>query len=231
MEPPPVDPAWLADFQQAEQSAWQEFDRIRPNDSFEGSLLADVVELIPPEALLYVSSSLPVRHLDQFARPTDTNLRVLANRGASGIDGTISSALGAAAASALPLVLVLGDLAFYHDLNGLLALQRCQVKATIVLINNNGGGIFHRLPVAAYDPPFTELFVTPHGLDFGPVVRTFGAEFVRVTERVEWRRALQDSIGTASSTVIEVQTDAVRHEKTRRRIGQAVAARLAAQTS
>ncbi|NIP70673.1 MAG: 2-succinyl-5-enolpyruvyl-6-hydroxy-3-cyclohexene-1-carboxylate synthase, partial [Planctomycetales bacterium] len=79
---------------------------------------------------------------DQFARPRQANLRVLANRGASGIDGTISSAWGAAAAGASPLVLVTGDLAFYHDLNGLLAGQRCGLKATIVLINNNGGGIF-----------------------------------------------------------------------------------------
>ena len=222
-----ADSTWLARFQHAEQRAWDVFDRTRQEQAFEGSILTDIVEVLPAEALLYVSNSLPVRHLDQFTRPTEKNLRVLANRGASGIDGTISSALGAAAAVKLPLVLVTGDLAFYHDLNGLLALQRCAVKATIVLINNDGGGIFHRLPVAEFDPPFTELFVTPHGLDFEPVVRMFGAEFAAVTTRTEFRRVLQASIGADISTVIELRTDASQHEHIRREIGKVVARELA----
>jgi 2-succinyl-5-enolpyruvyl-6-hydroxy-3-cyclohexene-1-carboxylate synthase len=222
-----ADTTWLARFQQAEQRAWDVFDRTRREQDFEGSILTDIVEVLPTEALLYVSNSLPVRHLDQFTRPTEKNIRILANRGASGIDGTISSALGAAAAAKLPLVLVTGDLAFYHDLNGLLALQRCAVKVTIVLINNDGGGIFHRLPVADFDPPFTELFVTPHGLDFEPVVRMFGAEFAAVTTRTEFRRVLQASIGADISTVIELRTDASQHEHIRRELGKKVASQLA----
>jgi 2-succinyl-5-enolpyruvyl-6-hydroxy-3-cyclohexene-1-carboxylate synthase len=219
----PRDGHWVAALQHAERQAWQVFDSARTETFFEGVILADVVELMPPEALLYVASSLPVRHLDQFTQPRQANLRVLANRGASGIDGTISSALGAAAAVALPLVLVIGDLAFYHDLNGLLAGQRCGLKATIVLINNNGGGIFHRLPISNFDPPFTDLFVTPHGLKFEPVARMFGADYVRVTDRAAFRLAFQEATTAETTRVIEVTTDSVLHEKMRRRIVAEVA--------
>lgn len=216
---------WAMAWQRAEAETWAVVEAARAGSFFEGSLLADVVELLPPGAGLYVASSLPVRHLDQFVRPRATPLRVFANRGASGIDGTISSALGAAAAGDAPLVLVTGDLAFYHDLNGLLALRRCGVRATIVLINNDGGGIFHRLPVADFDPPFTDLFLTPHGLDFEPAVRMFGADYRRVTDRAAFRRALQQALDSDASQVIEVPSDSAEFERRRREIVATVAGR------
>jgi 2-succinyl-5-enolpyruvyl-6-hydroxy-3-cyclohexene-1-carboxylate synthase len=214
------EPQWAAIFRQAETQAQRAFEAIRAERFFEGAILAEVVKQIPAESLLYVASSLPVRHLDQFVSPRPTSLRVLANRGASGIDGTIASALGAAAAADRPLVLVIGDLAFYHDMNSLLALQRCKVKATIVLINNNGGGIFHRLPIAKFEPPFTELFVTPHGLNFEPVVRMFGADYVAARTQADLRPALQGALAAKTSQVIEVFSDSVLHEQTRREINQ-----------
>lgn len=201
---PVADEAWVASIQRAEQQCWQATEATFQEGFFGGVVLADVAGLLPDDAVLYVSNSLPVRHLDQFARPRRPRLRVLANRGASGIDGIVSSGLGAAVATENPLVLVTGDLAFYHDLNGLLALRRCGAKATIVVINNDGGGIFRRLPVAAFEPPFTELFVTPHGLDFEPAVRMYGAEFVRVESRDGFRRALRESVDSDESWVIEV---------------------------
>jgi 2-succinyl-5-enolpyruvyl-6-hydroxy-3-cyclohexene-1-carboxylate synthase len=204
---PVADPGWIASIQWAEKRCWEATDAAFRDEFFEGVVLADVAELLPADATLYVSNSLPVRDLDQFARPRRAGLRVLANRGASGIDGTVSSALGAAAATEAPLVLVTGDLSFYHDLNGLLALRRCGVKATIVVINNNGGGIFHRLPIARFDPPFTEYFVTPHGLDFEPAVRMYGADFVRVESRAAFRQALRASMGAEAPCVIEVVSD------------------------
>ena len=219
----PPDFNWNAALKETEARAWDAFDTAREEIYFEGAILADVVELLPPNALLFVASSLPVRHLDQFVRPRQKPLWVFANRGASGIDGTISSALGAATTTEKPLVLVTGDLAFYHDLNGLLALERWPnknsgVKATIVLINNNGGGIFHRLPIADFDPPFTDLVLTPHGLDFEPVVRMFGAGYRRVTAREDFRYALQDAIEAENSQVIEFPTNSVLHEKMRKMI-------------
>src|SRR5690606_28188645 len=156
-----IDEAWIEQFTRAEAAAWEVIDdELTNNTYFDSAVLADVVDLLPDHAMLFVASSLPVRHLDQFGKPNTKALRVFANRGASGIDGTISSALGAGAARPnLPLTLVTGDLAFYHDMNGLLAIKRLGIKATIVVINNDGGGIFHRLPVAKFDPPFTDLFV------------------------------------------------------------------------
>jgi len=219
----PADPAWVATLRRAEQAAWAAVEAACREAFFEGAILPTVVEALPPHAVLYVGNSLPVRHLDQFVRPQAKPLRVLANRGASGIDGTVSSALGAAAATDAPLVLVTGDLAFYHDLNGLLALRRCGVRATIVLIHNDGGGIFHRLPIAGFDPPFTELFVTPHGLDFEPVVRMYGAAFVHVETPETLREALHTAIGAPTPHVIEVRSDAEEHERWRRKVGEAVA--------
>jgi 2-succinyl-5-enolpyruvyl-6-hydroxy-3-cyclohexene-1-carboxylate synthase len=227
----PRDSSWLAGFQQAERQAHQAVEMARSERFFEGAILAEVVEAMPTEALLYVASSLPVRHLDQFAPPKPGSLRVLANRGASGIDGTIASALGAAAATQRPLVLVIGDLAFYHDMNSLLALKRCGVKATIVLINNNGGGIFHRLPIAQFEPPFTELFVTPHDLNFEPVVRMFGADYIAASTREEVRQALGQALAAENSHVIEVSTDAVLHEQARRGIMETVALELKRRTA
>jgi 2-succinyl-5-enolpyruvyl-6-hydroxy-3-cyclohexene-1-carboxylate synthase len=212
------DEHWPARFAQAEKKARQTFEQKLSETFFEGALLAEVVDMLPPESLLVVASSLPVRHLDQFAGPQPKPLRVLANRGASGIDGTIATALGAAAVAGQPLVLVCGDVAFYHDLNSLLALRRCGVKATLVLINNNGGGIFQRLPMAQFDPPFTELFVTPHDLRFEPVARMFGAAYAAVDTLVDFRREFQRSITAQDSRLIEVLTDAVFHEKIRKEI-------------
>ena len=218
IEMKPRDKKWVTTLQHAEGQAWQVFESARAETFFEGALLTDVVELMPAEGMLYLGNSLPVRHMDQFVQPRKIDLQVFANRGASGIDGVISSALGAAAAADRPLVLVIGDVSFYHDLNGLLALRRCGVKATIVLINNNGGGIFHRLPISKFDPPFTDLFVTPHGLDFEPVVRMFGVDYIQTANREAFRLAFSQAVVSDTSHVIEVQTDSVLHEQTRRKI-------------
>jgi 2-succinyl-5-enolpyruvyl-6-hydroxy-3-cyclohexene-1-carboxylate synthase len=185
---------------------------------FEGRILPEIVDAMPDNGTLFVASSMPVRHLDQFVNSSPKPLRVFSNRGASGIDGTISSALGVASTTDTPLVLVIGDLAFYHDLNGLMALKRSGVNATIVLINNDGGGIFRRLPIAKFDPPFTELFLTPHGLDFEPVVRMYGAGYSKVETRDAFRKIFKASIGSDIPVVIEVSTDSSLNEQIRQKI-------------
>src|SRR6202043_232839 len=113
---------------------------------------------------------------------TQHHVRILGNRGASGIDGVISTALGISAASDKdePTVLVIGDLSFFHDLNGLLAARLHQLNLTIVLVNNDGGGIFSFLPQAAYPEHFEQLFGTPTGLDFSLAVQMYGGEYQRV---------------------------------------------------
>ena len=181
----------------------------------EGDVLADAVALAPDPATLFVSNSMPVRDLDRFGRPREADLSVLGNRGASGIDGITSTAFGAGSSTEDPLVLVTGDLAYYHDTNGLLAVGRCGVDATIVLVNNDGGGIFHLLPIEGFDPPFTEQFRTPHGLDFEPTAELHGLGFARTDEREAFRDLYRESLGSAGTQVIEVAFDAERSHRGR----------------
>ena len=176
---------------------------------FDGAVLADVLDLIPPESTLFVGNSLAVRHLDQFGKPTEKPLHVYANRGASGIDGNTSTALGTGAARAdRPLVLVVGDTTFYHDMNGLLAVRECGIPVTIVLLNNNGGGIFHRLPIRDFEPEFTEDFVMPHDLQFEHAARLYGLDYLRAETRPEFRQAFADRVTGGGSSIIEVSTHA-----------------------
>lgn len=177
---------------------------------FDGTAVYDVLNALPDNGLLFAGNSLPVRHVDQFARPHDMQfIDVYANRGASGIDGNISTALGIGAGELdRALVALVGDITFYHDMNGLLAVQRCGVPVTIVLLNNDGGGIFQRLPVNQFEPEFTDYFVTAHGLDFSHAAALYGLRYVRADDRDTLQNALHDAVGSASSTLIEVRTDA-----------------------
>ncbi len=201
---------WRGRFQALEAATWQAMDSVLADKPyFDGAVLADVVELIPPESTLFVGNSLPVRHLDQFGRPGGKRIHAFANRGASGIDGNTSAALGAGAAHPeRPLVLVTGDITFYHDMNGLLAVQRCDIPITIVLLNNDGGGIFYRLPIRDHDPEFTDYFVAPHGLDFSHAARLYGLDYVRADDRESFRQAFRERVGGRTSCIIEVHTDA-----------------------
>src|SRR5207244_1537028 len=115
---------------------------------FEGRVFTELASLLPHSTTLYTGNSMPVRDMDTFFWSSEQRIRVTGNRGANGVDGIVSSALGASAAAGqhAPTVLVLGDLSFFHDLNGLLAARLHQLNLTIVLVNNDGGGIFSFLP-------------------------------------------------------------------------------------
>ena len=142
--------------------------------------------------LLYTGNSMPVRDLDTFFWCSEHRIRIMGNRGANGIDGVVSSALGASAVAEQnePTVLVLGDLSFFHDLNGLLAARLHQINLTIILINNDGGGIFSFLPQAAYPEHFDQLFGTPTGLDFHLAVQMYDGQFQKVED---WEQFSQGS--------------------------------------
>ena len=175
---------------------------------FEGGIVADVVAGLPDPATLVVSNSMPVRDLDRFGATGATSITALGNRGASGIDGIVSTALGAAHGTTDDVTLVIGDLAFYHDLNGLLAVGRAEVDATVVVINNDGGGIFHKLPIENFEPPFTRQFKTPHGIDFEPAGELYGLGFSRVESREGFREAYAAAADREGSEIIEVVVDA-----------------------
>ena len=204
------------------------------SEPFEGRALAEVAAAVPAGGTLVVSSSMPVRDLDAFAAGDARPLRVLANRGANGIDGVISTALGAAAAAreqedgAGPLVLVIGDLAFYHDMNGLLAAKLHALDATIVVLNNDGGGIFSFLPQAAHPAHFERLFGTPHGLEFGPVAALYGARYHRAEGWDALREGVDAGLTGRGLHIVEMRTDRARNVVLHREAWAAVARALAA---
>jgi 2-succinyl-5-enolpyruvyl-6-hydroxy-3-cyclohexene-1-carboxylate synthase len=152
--------------------------------------------------LLYVSSSMPVRDVDAFAGVPRG--RVLANRGLNGIDGIVSSAAGAAYATGVATTVLLGDLALLHDLSGLVAASRLRVPLRVVCVNNDGGGIFHFLPIASHEDVFEPLFGTPHGLDLKGAATLAGASYLRATDT---RTLLAAFESPHKLQLIEVRTD------------------------
>lgn len=197
---------------------------------FDGAVLHDVVDLLPAGGALFAGNSLPVRHLDQFGLGSEKPLFAFANRGASGIDGNVSTALGIGSArSGKPLAAVLGDITLYHDMNGLLAIKRCGVPLTIVLLNNGGGGIFHRLPIRGFEPAFSDYFVTAHGLDFAHTAALYDLDYIRADDRASFRQAFSQSVGGTNSTLIEARTDAVADLKRRNEIMAAAHEKLQSQ--
>ena len=165
---------------------------------------------------------MPVRDIESFW-PAGKLQLFESSRGASGIDGVLSTALGVAARAYGQIVLVIGDLSFYHDMNGLLAAQRFGLRATIVLINNDGGGIFSFLPQHDDAEHFETLWGTPHGLDFSHVAGLYGVGFQRVTTREEYKAALKASFWADGVQVIEIKTDREENLRLHQRIWDEVA--------
>jgi 2-succinyl-5-enolpyruvyl-6-hydroxy-3-cyclohexene-1-carboxylate synthase len=163
---------------------------------------------LPAGAALYVANSMAIREVDLFAGPRKAALRVLANRGVNGIDGQVSAALGAAAALRGPTVLWCGDLALLHDVSGLVAGRMQGADLTIVVSNDDGGGIFEYLPAARLvsRPVFEELFAVPHGLDLHELARGLGWDAVRVDSAAAFAQALARAI-EGGRHLIEVTVD------------------------
>ncbi len=166
-----------------------------------------LAEKLPSNALLYVGNSMPIRDLDDFFSARERPVRTMGNRGVNGIDGVISSALGASAALQSRVVLVIGDLSFYHDMNGLLAAKLHRLDATIILLNNNGGGIFSFLPQAGHPETFERYFATPTNLDFRPAVAMYGGQYFCPDTWDEFDRSIATSFEEPGLSVIEVRSD------------------------
>jgi 2-succinyl-5-enolpyruvyl-6-hydroxy-3-cyclohexene-1-carboxylate synthase len=199
-----------------------------PADSelFEGKVFTELLQLLPSGATLFVGNSMPIRDADTFFFTTDKQIRMLANRGANGIDGVVSSALGVSAV-AEPLVLVIGDLSFYHDLNGLLAAKMHGLNATVIVLNNNGGGIFSFLPQANYKKHFEMLFGTPTDLQFVHTVRMYEGNYQNSKTWDEFRHHVSRSLTTDGLHVIEVCTSRETNVKTHRLLWERVSQEIA----
>ncbi|MFC4075925.1 2-succinyl-5-enolpyruvyl-6-hydroxy-3-cyclohexene-1-carboxylic-acid synthase [Salinithrix halophila] len=174
---------------------------------FEGRVFTELAETMPEGSLLFAGNSMPIRDMDSFFLKGRQSVRTMANRGANGIDGVVSTALGAAAHHPRT-VLVLGDLSFYHDLNGLLAAKMHRLDLTIIVVNNDGGGIFSFLPQAAEldKENFETLFGTPVDLDYAHAVHMYGGAFTRVASWEAFRSAFREGMEGEGLHVIEVPT-------------------------
>lgn len=162
---------------------------------------------IPGGHGLFLASSLPVREMDWFADYWGASVKVAGNRGASGIDGTIATASGFARGLNRPVTLLTGDLAFLHDLNSLSQLKDLDRSLVIVLLNNDGGGIFNFLPIARFKAIFEPFFATPHGLNFAPAARLFGVEYHKPSSMKRFSKLYEQATKKKNHTIIEIKTN------------------------
>jgi len=218
------DPAWLDLWRAADARTAGAIEKALGRELSEPRVAALLGEALPAQATLVVASSMPVRDVETFFPTRDDAPRVLSNRGANGIDGTVSTAFGAAAAGEGPVVVLLGDVALAHDVGGLLAAGRLGLHLTIVLLNNDGGGIFHFLPIAGEEDAFEEHVATPHGLDFAHAAALYGCEHRLVEDTAGLEEALRATLGAPGTTILEVRTERPANEALHRRVWAAIAA-------
>ncbi|HCR04907.1 MAG TPA: 2-succinyl-5-enolpyruvyl-6-hydroxy-3-cyclohexene-1-carboxylate synthase, partial [Gemmatimonadetes bacterium] len=193
---------------------------------FEGQVARNVVEAVPSGGTLFVSNSMPVRDLDAFGGVRDQDIRVLGNRGASGIDGIVSTALGVAAGARQPVVAFLGDIALLHDGNGLLATREADVKVVFVVVNNDGGGIFHFLPIREHELHFTGLFATPHGIDPARLAALYEVPY-QLVEPGGVGEAVRVALAGSGSRLLEIRSDREDNQRRREAVVDAVRAAVA----
>ncbi len=182
---------------------------------YEPKIISELVSSLPKNTNLMIGNSLPVRDFEWFASRTNKNIKVFFNRGASGIDGVTSTALGIASIQK-PVILLTGDLSFLHDLNALISAKKSGTPLIIVLINNNGGGIFNSLPIASNKKVFKDFFITPHNLNIGKIVKSFGLEYFLIKSNLQIK--LREALKKKSFVVLEIKTDSVLSTNFRKKI-------------
>lgn len=156
---------------------------------------------------LFLGSSMPIRDMDMYSSDTAPAIPIGANRGASGIDGTLASATGFAVGLKKTVTVLLGDLSLLHDLNALVFLSRIPQKVIVIVINNQGGGIFSFLPISKVSDVFETYFATPHSFQFQEVARNFQIPYFQVKTQAEFIQTYQNAQQFDQSVLIEVQTD------------------------
>jgi 2-succinyl-5-enolpyruvyl-6-hydroxy-3-cyclohexene-1-carboxylate synthase len=162
-------------------------------------------QYLPQKTPVFLSNSMPVRDAEFFWMPNNLRIMPYFNRGANGIDGTLSTALGIAHGNQ-PTILLTGDLALLHDTNGFLIKPKFQGSLTIILINNNGGGIFETLPISQFDPPFEEFFATPQNIEFSRLCQTYNVQYYCIKNWTELTKHIQ-ILPPGGIQVLEILTD------------------------
>ncbi|PSO85559.1 MAG: 2-succinyl-5-enolpyruvyl-6-hydroxy-3-cyclohexene-1-carboxylic-acid synthase [Cyanobacteria bacterium QS_3_48_167] len=198
---------YLHQWRDAETQLRQALDKTMATTDtlFEGKAAWLLSQTLPPATPLLIANSMPVRDVEFFWKPNNSGIQPFCNRGANGIEGSLSTALGIAHHHQSSVMLT-GDLALLHDTNGFLQRNRFTGHLTIVLINNNGGGIFEMLPISQFEPPFQEYFATPQEIDFAQLCGTYGIEYKRITN---WQQlqALLNPLPEKGIRVLEIPTN------------------------
>ncbi len=174
-------------------------------DLFEGKLIQKLQNMLPEKSRLVVANSMAIRDMDYFFEARNQNIKVLCNRGANGIDGTISTALGVSTSNE-PTILIIGDLAFNHDLNGLLIGKTHNLNLIILLLNNDGGGIFRYLPQRK-EKHFEHLFLTPQGINFEGIKTLYNTKYHEAKDYKSFEDNFNEALTLEGVKVIEIKFD------------------------
>jgi 2-succinyl-5-enolpyruvyl-6-hydroxy-3-cyclohexene-1-carboxylate synthase len=217
---------WLSSFVKAEKKSKKIISDllIRHKKLSEPKIISELVRLLPSKTNLFIGNSLPIRDFDCFSGSSSKSFNFFFNRGASGIDGVVSTVLGIAVIKK-PTLLLIGDLSFLHDLNALIIAKNFNIPLTIVLINNNGGGIFQSLPISEKKKLLKEYFITPHNLNIAKIIDAFGIEYKLIKNKNDLQNAL-NSIKRKSPIVLEIRTNANDSAKLRKKIFSEVKAKI-----
>ncbi|MDM5249871.1 2-succinyl-5-enolpyruvyl-6-hydroxy-3-cyclohexene-1-carboxylic-acid synthase [Lysinibacillus sp. G4S2] len=177
-----LDAEYLAEWQDANDIALEYIEHYADAAIDEGAMVSRLLKMIPNGSDIFVSSSMPVRDIDTFLMATSKDIRIVANRGTNGIDGVVSTAMGFSQGNNRETYLLIGDLAFLHDVNGLIASRYQECNLTIIVMNNDGGGIFSYLPQSTVEAHYEDLFGTPTALEFFDIANMYGMDYIRVDD-------------------------------------------------
>jgi 2-succinyl-5-enolpyruvyl-6-hydroxy-3-cyclohexene-1-carboxylate synthase len=225
--PESSDAAWLEAWSRAagiaRKTIVQSCDGL--TDLTEAVIAVDLSHRLDHHTGLFLASSMPIRDMDMFAM-IGQNLPIASDRGASGIDGTIAAACGYAAGLNYPVILLIGDQAFLHDLNSLALVGKSKQPVVIVVVNNNGGRIFELLPINKHRHVLEPMFVAPHNLTFGKIADGFGIAYAEATTRRAFADTYANAVTAGHSIIIEAIVDPVTSREQRSRIINAVTSEL-----
>jgi len=207
--PPIAEAGWFEGWRAADGrvAEWLQERFVREPALTEPHVARLISERIPAGSGLCLASSMPVRDMDRFASGRSLRVHVATNRGASGIDGTVATAAGLAIGLDRPVTLLIGDLALLHDLNSLPLLKAVGHPIVVILVNNQGGGIFSFLPISLFPTVFEHYFATPHAFTFEHAAMQFGLDYAAPADAGGFQDAYDAALARPGATLIEVRTD------------------------